>query len=278
MIELLYVASGMLVGGLAVELVKRQGRQELDEVRRELLTKLESIQESTKRLEQLGVNRVAVNARPQGDGLDGVSRESLAGVQQLLKDVQALNGKQATAVHKLEDLQAALSSLASSPPRSNEAPAKPPATSWSEAAPAAPARPAPPPADRALHEELCARMTSRWNELPWPSHSYEGIQRLGSELGLRIKGPLKHRYWLLQAGGGSEPLFLLPALGKDVSFFPDGFFEMPHAGNANQVRSPALVRLRPGGILEEDLARLGDADSGVNLRQVFPEFQRGHVE
>lgn len=279
MIEILYVALGMLVGGLAVELVKRQGRQELEEVKRELLTKLESIQASTKRLEQPGVNRVAVNARPQqGDEVERLIRESLAGVQQLLRDVQLLNGRQTTAVHKLEDLQAALSLLASSPLRSNEAPAKPAATSSYEAAPAAPARPAMPPADRAMPAELCARMTSLWNELPWPNHSDEGIRRLSSQLGLRIDGPLKHRYWLLHAGGGGEPLFLLPSLGKDVSFFPDGFFEMPKAGNANQVRSPALVQLRPGELLEDELARLRDPDSGLGLAQVFPEFRRGHVE
>lgn len=280
MMELLYAAAGALAGGVVVELVKRQGRRELDDAKRELLAKLEAMQGVVRGVAQqtATTSRAAIHARPRhGDEVDGMCRESLEGVQQLLQDAQAIIKTQTSVGHKLGELQVALHALARPEPRSNQAQTRAPSTSFHEAPPVPAARPALPPEDRAAAPELSARMTLLWNELPWPSQSDEGIRRLGLELGMQIAGPFKHRYWLLH-GGGNEPFFLLPALGKDVSLFADGFFELPAAGNANQLRRPAQVQLRPGAQLQDELARLRDPDSGITLQQVFPEFRGGHVE
>jgi hypothetical protein len=275
MIELLYVATGMLVGGLAVELTKGQGRRALEETKRELGSKLEAMQAAMRRLEQPGVNRVAVSARPQhGEEVERMGRESLEGLHRILADTQGLVGMQRAVGHKLGELQMAVARLEG---RSDEAATRPPGTACYEPAPTASVRPAQPSPEHAAAPDLSARMAQLWNDLPWPSHSDEGIRRLGAELGLQIAGPFKSRYWLLYGGGG-DPLFLLPALGKDVSLFGDGFFEMPKRGNAHQLRSPALVQLRPGARLQDELARLRDPDSGLTLNQVFPDVRGGHVE
>jgi hypothetical protein len=294
MMALLYAAAGMLAGALLFQLLGRPGREERTSLRDQLLTlhgKLETLDGRLRALNQPGARGApAMRAQPGEEA--GRARQELERLDELGRKLEELAKKQTTAVHKLEEVQLALHARwpqerreqldpgprppSSSSPRLEPEPERS-ATMAAVATAAAAAAAAQAPRLAGEPPDAVARLVSLWNNLPWPQHAGEALQRFRAELGsYQLAGPFKHRYWLLH-GAASERLFLLPVLGKDVSLFGDGFFEMPTAGNTRRMRTPAEVCLREDTPLGEALARL-TGDSNITPNDIFSPLTRGHLE
>lgn len=279
MMALLYAAAGMLAGALFFQLLARPGRQEwasLTDRMQAVQDQLASIAAQLRTPHQPAARAAAGGRGQLGNDAERLRAELERFAEPCRQRLEELYKVQATAVRKLEELQGELNALGAraragqpGPPPPAAPPLAEPTPVWPVGAAAAPL-PASPP-------EPVARLVSLWNQLPWPQQGGEALLRFRAELaGYQLAGPFKQRYWLLH-GDASERLFLLPALGKDVSHFGDGFFELPVTGNTHRMRTPAEVSLREAAPLDEQLARL-TSDSNITPNDIFSPVTRGHLE
>lgn len=293
--ELVYTAAGILVGALVVVffLKRRTG----DIHRSSAPATAHDVQQLGKKIDEYA-NRPIVRplaqvreaAPPDPTRTDASERAIMPQLEALEALVTELQKVQRTTVNKLNDVHELLIKKIDAPtPRAVAGhPPDPRVTFASGGGPASSAhasvsgRPALASTSTAPVESSIGPLVARWNNISWPYSSSDGIKKLKADLhnlrgGWQLSPPFNHRYWLVHSLE-QAPMYLFPALGKDVSFFTDGFFELPQSGDTQELIEAAEVRLKEERAdLAEEVAKLMHDASPYAPADVFAVVKRGRV-